>query len=125
MKNELLVESLAMISDEALDNAYHYGRSKAGNNFGWLSNVESAKAARRVIVDEGITDIEKIAYAVHEGWNITAKMDYIGKLTLDTPTPQEKKLKRFLLAEKTYDMLPEEEKEKDRVVARALLKALL
>jgi len=69
------VEQLAHISDKALDDAYHYGRSTPGANFGWLANIESAKAAKRLI-DAGETDIEKISDAIHDGWNITAMADY-------------------------------------------------
>jgi hypothetical protein len=120
--NELFenIEQLATVSDEALDNAYHYGRSTPGANFGWLANIESAKAASKLI-NAGETDIEVIADAIHDGWNITAIADYKGMLKLDTPTPDEKKAKRFALASKSYAQLPEDEKEKDRVVARALL----
>jgi len=120
--NELFenIEQLATVSDEALDNAYHYGRSTPGANFGWLANIESAKAASKLI-NAGETDIEVIADAIHDGWNITAIADYKGQLKLDTPTPDEKKAKRFALASKSYAQLPEDEKEKDRVVARALL----
>jgi hypothetical protein len=120
--NELFesIEQLAAVSDEALDNAYHYGRSTPGANFGWLANIESAKAAYKLI-SAGETDIDVIADAIHDGWNITAIADYNGSLQLDTPTPDEKKAKRFALASKSYAQLPEDEKEKDRVVARALL----
>ena len=114
---------LATISDKALDDVYHYGRSTPGKNFGWLSNLESAKAALRVI-NQGVTDIDVIADAIHDGWNITAMADYNGKLDLDTPTPDEKKLKRYALAQKSYAELDDDEQEKDRVVARALLKTL-
>jgi hypothetical protein len=117
------IEQLAKVSDEALDNAYHYGRSTPGANFGWLANIESAKAASELI-KAGETDIEVIADAIHDGWNITAMADYNGLLKLDTPTPQDKKEKRFALAQKSYAQLPEDEKEKDRVVARALLNYL-
>ena len=119
----LSVEQLAHISDEALDNAYHYGRSTPGASFGWMANLESARAAKRLI-DSGETDIEAISDAIHDGWNITAMADYNGQLKLDAPTPDEKKAKRFALASKSYAQLPEDEKEKDRVVARALLKAI-
>lgn len=119
----LSVEQLAQISDKALDDAYHYGRSTPGASFGWMANLQSAKAAKRLI-DAGETDIEKISDAIHQGWNVTAAADYKGQLQLDTPTPDEKKLKRAKLAMQSYAQLPEEEKEKDRVVARALLSAL-
>ena len=94
--NELFenIEKLAAVSDEALDNAYHYGRSTPGANFGWLANIESAKAASKLI-NAGETDIEVIADAIHDGWNITAIADYNGTLQLDTPTPDEKKAKRY------------------------------
>jgi len=114
---------LATISDKALDDAYHYGRSTPGKNFGWLANLESAKAALNLI-QQGATDVDVIADAIHDGWNITAMADYNGELDLDSPTPDEKKLKRYKLAQQSYAQLPEEEKEKDRVVARALLKTL-
>jgi len=117
------VEQLAHISDKALDDAYHYGRSTPGASFGWLANIESAKAAKRLI-DAGETDIEKISDAIHDGWNITAMADYNNQLQLSSPTPDEKKIKRAKLAQQSYSQLPEEEKEKDRVVARALLKAI-
>ena len=121
--SSLTVEQIADISDKALDDAYHYGRSAQGQNFCWLANIESAKAAKKLI-DSGETDIEKISYAIHDGWNITAMADYNNQLQLDTPTPQEKKEKRKNLASKTYTELPEDEKEKDRVVARVVLNAL-
>jgi hypothetical protein len=119
----LTIEQLAHLADEALDNAYHYGRSTPGNNFGWLANLESARAARDAI-EAGITKIDDIAAAVHSGWNRTAMADHAGELELDTPTPAEKKAKRYTLAQMDYDHLPEAEKEKDRVVARTILIAL-
>jgi hypothetical protein len=117
------IEELAQRSDIALDNKYKYGRSTAGKNFGWLANIESARSAFEIIKN-GSRDIEEISDAVHNGWNKTAMADYEGKLELDNPTPEEKKQKRFSLAQKTYAQLPEEEKEKDRVVARTILDAL-
>jgi hypothetical protein len=77
------------------------------------------------LIDSGETDIEKISDAIHQGWNVTAAADYKGQLQLDTPTPDEKKLKRAKLAMQSYAQLPEDEKEKDRVVARALLAAIV
>jgi hypothetical protein len=121
--NNLSVEELAHISDKALDDAYQYGLSTPGANFGWLANIESAKAAKQLI-DAGETDIEKISDAIHEGWIIIAMADHRGKLELDSPTPTLKKAERGRLAQRSYINLSEEQKEKDRVVARALLKAI-
>lgn len=122
--NSLSIEQLAEISDIALHNAYHYPLSEHGANFGWLANVESATAALEAIKN-GSRDIEEISDAVHKGWNKTAIADYEGTLKLDTPTPLERKQRRYALAQKTYAELPEKEKDKDRVVARALLKVLV
>lgn len=117
------LQELASIADNALNDAYGYGLSLPGLNFGWLANIESAKSAKKLI-DAGETDIEVIADAVHEGWNIVAIADYNNELELDTPTPNDKKLRRYNLAQQTYSQLSEEEKEKDRVVARAVLQAI-
>jgi hypothetical protein len=129
-KKELSVQDLAAISDEALDNAYGYGRSSPGNTFGWQANLMSAQYAKKLI-DSGVTDIEKISDAIHKGWNVTAqkfvqnpdqfddteKLRQAGKL--DGKLQQRAKLMKI-----NYAQLPDDEKEKDRVVARALLKAL-
>jgi hypothetical protein len=126
----LSIEQLAHISDEALDNAYHYGRSTPGNTFGWQANLKSAEFAKRVI-DSGETEIEIIADAIHDGWNVTARafvenpgqFDDTEKLIasgkLDAKIAQREKLMNI-----SYDKLPPDEQEKDLVVARALLQAL-
>jgi hypothetical protein len=129
-EQSLSVEQLATISDEALDNAYHYGRSTPGNTFGWQANLKSAAFAKQMI-DSGVTDIEQISDAIHKGWNTTAqafvqnpdqfsdteKLRASGKL--DAKLQQ-----RAQLMKQNYAQLPEDEKEKDRVVARALLQAI-
>lgn len=126
----LTVAQLAMISDEALDRAYGYGRSTPGNTFGWQANLKSAAYAKKMI-DSGVTDIEAISDAIHKGWNVTAqafvqnpdqfadteKLRAAGKL-------QAKLDQRAKLMRQDYAQLADEEKEKDRVVARALLQAL-
>ena len=126
----LTVAQLATISDEALDRAYGYGRSTPGNTFGWQANLKSAAYAKKMI-DSGVTDIEAISDAIHKGWNVTAqafvqnpdqfadteKLRAAGKL-------QAKLDQRAKLMRQDYAQLADEEKEKDRVVARALLQAL-
>jgi hypothetical protein len=130
MGNQLSVQQLATISDEALDKAYGYGRSSPGNTFGWQANLKSAAYAKQMI-DKGVTDIEAISDAIHKGWNVTAKafvtnpdqFDDTEKLRasgkLDAKLQQREKLMNI-----AYAQLSDEEQEKDRVVARALLTAI-
>ena len=113
-----------------MDKAYGYGRSSPGNTFGWQANLKSASYAKQMI-DKGVTDIEEISDAIHKGWNVTAKafvqdpeqFDDTEKLKaagkLEAKLQQREKLMNI-----DYAQLPEDEKEKDRVVARALLQAL-
>jgi len=127
---QLSVQQLATISDEALDKAYGYGRSTPGNTFGWQANLKSAAYAKQMI-DKGVTDIEQISDAIHKGWNVTAKafvqdpdqFDDTEKLKaagkLEAKLQQREKLMNI-----SYSQLPDDEQEKDRVVARALLKAM-
>ena len=115
--NENDLDHYAQVSDAALDNAYHYGRSKPGT-FGYEANKGSAKFALDLI-GAGETDIEKISDAIHKGWASVAR-------TYNDPlyaTKPEKKANRLKLADMSYFDLPEDEKEKDRVVARAILQA--
>jgi len=128
--DQLNIQQLATISDEALDKAYGYGRSSPGNTFGWQANLKSASYAKQMI-DKGVTDIEAISNAIHKGWNVTAKafvqnpgqFDDTEKLKaagkLEAKLQQREKLMNI-----EYGQLPDDEKEKDRVVARALLQAL-
>lgn len=124
------LNQLATVSDAALDDAYHYGRSTPGNSFGWQANLKSAEFAAKMI-QQGVTDIDQIGDAIHKGWNVTArafvqnpeKFDDTEKLRaagkLDAKLVQREKLMNI-----EYAQLPEDEKEKDRVVARALLQAI-
>jgi len=130
LNESMSIEDLATVSDEALDNAYHYGRSTPGNTFGWQANLKSAEFAKRVI-DAGVTDIEKISDAIHSGWNETAKKFVANpdqfsdtQKLRDNGKFDAKIEQRRKLSNVNYSSLPEEEKEKDRVVARALLNAI-
>jgi hypothetical protein len=124
------LEQLATISDEALDNAYQYGRSTPSNTFGWQANLKSAEFAANAI-NGGETDIERISDAIHKGWNETAKrfvqdpdqFDDTQKLR-DNGKFDAKLAQREKLMNIGYSQLPDDEKEKDRVVARALLQAI-
>jgi len=126
---QLSVQQLATVSDEALDNAYHYGRSQPGNTFGWQANLKSAAYAKQMI-DKGVTDIEAISDAIHKGWNVTAQafvknpMQFDDSKTMAPEKLQAKIAQRQKLMTQNYAQLPEEEKEKDRVVARAMLQAV-
>ena len=127
---QLSVQQLATISDAALDNAYGYGRSTPGNTFGWQANLKSAAYAKQMI-DQGVTDIEAISDAIHKGWNTTAQAfvqdpeQFDDTAKLAAAGKLEAKLQqRAQLMKQNYAQLPEEEKEKDRVVARALLQAI-
>ena len=128
--DEMSIEKLAAISDAALDQAYGYGRSTPGNTFGWQANLKSAEFAKKII-DSGVTDIDQISDAIHQGWNVTARafvenpdqFDDTAKLKaagkLEAKLAQREKLMNI-----DYSQLDDEEQEKDRVVARALLTAI-
>jgi len=129
-ESNLNIQQLAAISDKALDDAYHYGRSIPSNTFGWQANLKSAEFAKKVI-DSGVTDIEAISDAIHKGWNVTAQAfvqnpdQFDDTEKLKTAGKLEAKLtQREKLMKINYAELPNEEQEKDRVVARALLAAL-
>jgi rubrerythrin len=148
LKENLDLNRLAAISDEALDNVYHYGRSNPGNSFGWQANLKSAEFAANAI-NKGVTDIEVISDEIHKGWNETAKKfvenpdqfddrkNQILKRQQKEPNKSLEKIQKEVdalieqqratrseLTKKNYSQLTEDEKEKDRVVARSLLKAL-
>jgi acid stress-induced BolA-like protein IbaG/YrbA len=126
---QLSVEQLATISDAALDSAYGYGRSQPGNTFGWQANLKSAAFAKQMI-DKGVTDVEAISDAIHKGWNVTAQAFVKNPQMFDdskTMAPEKLQAKiaqRQKLMTQQYAQLPEDEKEKDRVVAHAMLQAI-
>ena len=113
------MKTLIEKADEALDIVYHYGRSTEGS-FGY----EALKQGVTDFVEafkRGERDLEQISNILHEGWGKIAK-------TFDDPvyqTKPEKQIKRLQLASTSYFDLPDEEKEKDRVMARALIKEVL
>jgi hypothetical protein len=108
------IDIYAKRQDRALDETYHYGRSTSG--FGYEANKSSAKEILKLL-EEGIDDLERLANASHEGWAKIAK-SYEDPVYKTKPQKRDARLK---LANTDYRDLPEEEKEKDRVAARALL----
>jgi len=128
-REQVSVQQLATISDAALDKAYGYGRSTPGNAFGWQANLKSAAYAKKMI-DRGVTDIEAISDAIHKGWNVTAQAfvndpdQFDDSKTMAPEKLQAKIAQRQKLMTQNYAQLPEDEKEKDRVVARAMLQAI-
>ena len=125
MGGTLTIDRATNISDKALDDAYGYGLSSPGS-FGYEANKYSSMYALDAIMknfktvvsnpeDESL--IEIVADAVHDGWSYAA-------YNVDDPryqTQPEKRENRVKLADASYDELPESEKEKDRVIARALI----
>ena len=129
-KGALSVEELADISQNELNAKYKYGPGKPGNSFGRQANLKSAAYAKKII-DKGVTDIEEISDAIHEGWNVTAQAfvenpyQFNDTKELQAAGNLEKKLEqRKKLMMTKYADLPDDEKEKDRVVARVLLEAI-
>jgi hypothetical protein len=118
------MDILARKADAALNDRYQYGLSSPGQNFGWLANVSSVTFAYKAIKAVRAGDLEMVADAVHRGWAKIAMDDYEGKLVLDTPTPDIKKEARKKLAMTAYADLSEEEKEKDRVIARVVIQEM-
>jgi len=125
------IAQLATVSDEALHNACKFDRSSPGNTFGWQANLKSAEYAAKAI-NSGITDIERISDEIHKGWNETAeRFDQDPDQFDDTQNLRDKGkfdatlARRQNLMKTSYSELLEDDKEKDRVVARALLQAMV
>ena len=119
----LIIEKAARISDEALDAKYGYGLSTDINSFGYKANLKSAEYALLIIIENETKGlpfealVEKTAQAVHDGWSWTV-------YNVDDPrylTQPEKKTNRHALADTPYLELSENEKEKDRVISRAII----
>lgn len=117
--DDAVVERYARISDAALDAKWHYGLAAPGT-FGYAANIGTAGAVLEAIV-RGVRDTEKLAAIAHEGWGDVA-------LVYEDPVYQEKpekRTKRHALANTLYKDLSEDDKEKDRVPAMAILQAWL
>lgn len=129
-KNRSLVDTkrATKISDKALDAEYGYGLSKPGS-FGYEANTYSSLYALDAIMnnlDQLMRNpkdkklVEIVADAVHDGWSYAA-------YNVDDPryqTQPEKRDNRIALADASYLSLSNGEKEKDRVIARALMSSV-
>jgi len=119
IKEELILKA-ANLSDIALDNVYGYGLSNDINSFGYKANKLSATyGLHEFFYGEGlgINDIESVASAVHDGWSFCTYYENDPKYL----TQPHKKTNRLILADTPYSKLPEAEKEKDRVIAKAII----
>ena len=125
----LSIQQLATISDEALDNAYHYGRSQPGNTFGWQANLASAAYAKQMI-DRGETDVEAISDAVHKGWWSVAQKfvdnpdQFDDTATLRAKGKFDKKMADRIAQMVPFNQLTKDQQDIDTVVARAMLQAI-
>lgn len=124
LKHPQVQDHFAMISDQALDEAYGYGLSPKGS-FGHEANSQTARAVIKKLLEfgekcleTGEQQIEKLAAAAHEGWSIAAK-SVNDPAYVEKPEKRENRLK---LANSRYEDLTEDEKAKDRVAAQAILK---
>lgn len=112
-----VITQATTVSDKALDAEYGYGLSTDTQSFGYQANKLSATFALCSIVGNNERDIEVIANAVHDGWSFAAYNVYDPRYE----TQPQKKINRVALADTLYSDLDEGEKEKDRVIARAIL----
>jgi len=125
----LNVQQLAAISDEALDNKYHYGRSTPGNTFGWQANLASAAYAKQAI-ESGFTKIDQISDAVHKGWWSVAQKfvddpdQFSDTETLRAKGKFDKKMADRIAQMVPFNQLTKDQQDIDREVAEALLQAI-
>ena len=118
-----LIEEAAKVSDVALDEKYGYGLSTDPNSFGYKANKLSATYGLHELFygeGQGIDDVEAIASAIHDGWSFAVYHVNDPKYL----THPHKKVNRTILADSPYSELSEEEKEKDRVIARSIINCL-
>ena len=115
-----LIEKATELSDQALNEKYGYGLSKDITSFGYKANKLSATYGLHEFFygeSTDINDIEAVASAVHDGWSFCAYHENDPRY-LAQP---HKKTNRVSLADTPYSKLPESEKEKDRIVAKAII----
>ena len=115
-----LIEKATKLSDHALNEKYGYGLSNDINSFGYKANKLSATyGLHEFFYGEGlgINNIETVASAVHDGWSFAAYHENDPRYL----TQPHKKTNRVNLADIPYSKLPESEKEKDRIVAKAII----
>ena len=120
---EELVDQAANASDIALDNEFGYGLSTDPNSFGYKANKLSATYGLYEFFygeSHDIDDIESIASAIHDGWSFAAYHVNDSRYL----TQPHKKTNRVSLADTPYEKLAESEKEKDRIIARAIIDLL-
>tara|TARA_B100000902_G_C27247173_1_gene883232 strand:+ start:169 stop:579 length:411 start_codon:yes stop_codon:yes gene_type:complete len=118
-----LIDAATKVSDQALDDEYGYGISTNVESFGYQANRMSAIYALHEFFNgnsHDIDDIESISSAIHDGWSYAAY--HIDDVKYQTHPL--KRSNRLALADIPYSMLSEEEKTKDRVVARAIINLL-
>ena len=122
LKQEL-IDRATKVSDEALDKVYGYGLSTDTESFGYKANKLSATYALHEFFHGESIDIDSVEYianAVHDGWSYAAYHIEDSRYL----TQPYKKANRLILADTSYTDLPEEEKEKDRVIARSIINFL-
>ena len=121
------LHTATVTSDKALDDKYGYGTSKTGT-FGYQANMHSSMYALKAIKDyievmkcipKNEFLIEQVSEAVHDGWSNCVRNVFDARYL--TETGEEKLRNRLALAETPYMSLSEKEKEKDRVIARAMI----
>ena len=140
------LEKLAVILDEALDKAYGYGRSmrvRDDMSFGAMACRGTTWCVVHQILEggDGSTLLEECAASAHEGWAKAAREEWdsqkygkprmipqemtsngtFSRSNFDSGDGWRAYTRRLALANTPYEELLEEEREKDRTAARALL----
>jgi hypothetical protein len=126
------IHTATVVSDKALDDKYGYGTSETGT-FGYQANMHSSMYALKAIKEyikvggnnfstENKILIEIVAEAVHDGWSNCVRNVFDARYL--TETGETKLRNRLELADTHYNSLSEEEKEKDRVIARAMIELI-